>query len=151
MRQATLRTLSGAFSQWHQLISVYHGNTETLIALGTPIGAMGGLALAAVVRLARADPCLDFLGFAGTRNHPETMLNDEAVSMIAGPLNTIPDPWSGCRGRQYLKTSEFRSFCRTGSTPAPDSRRARRCQSAPRARDPNLRLDSCSLSGATFT
>ena len=60
--------------------------TETFIAQGTPIGAMGGLALTALlrpIRTMRTDGRrLDFLGLMGT------MLSDGAVSMIAGALNT---------------------------------------------------------------
>jgi len=62
--------------------------TESFIAQGTPIGAMGGLALAAIVRLVRSMRSggrrLDFLGLTGT------MLGDEAASLIAGALNTLP-------------------------------------------------------------
>ena len=49
---------------------------------------MGGLALAAIVRLVRSMRSggrrLDFLGLTGT------MLGDEAASLIAGALNTLP-------------------------------------------------------------
>ena len=109
--------------------------TETLFAHWTPILA---LALVHLIRAMRTGGRrLDFLGLTGT------MLSDGAASMIAGALNTLRDPASG--GRDSWDPAGCSG--RTCPTPAPDSWRARWCQSSPqpgqRAGASNLLPDSC--------
>ena len=66
---------------------VFEASVRTLILLDL-FGAMGGRVLAAVVRLIhsmrRGGCSLDFFGLTGT------ILSDEAASLLAGALDTLP-------------------------------------------------------------